>query len=617
LEALLKKEERQDALVGLIIRNRVMSALEDGTKVAELLELAQGPYDSSEVARIAALAEYEKPEPLAYGVAGTLASYLALIFIVPGHGIGLTPEISAVLVITAGARLTWRLRQRGILRHAFREADADWQDVLEGRVLAPFLNQLKNALGGPRLELRMDPGGVPISIYGRDPELFVESMAMKAIASKTRTVNAGSLGISGPRGAGKSTILKKFDTRENREQDERDMRVLVSAPVDYDAREFIIHLFGQLCAVVVKEAPYLSPISKEASRHIEDLNYLNTYSTGWTSTLTPTALFNIARQIGKQRVEQAVGLPELVARFREFAGRMADWNQSREGRLEGRVIICIDEMDKIRESDRAVGFLNDIKAIFDVRGCLYLVSLSDDAMTVLAEKTPAIRTAFDSTFDELISVGTMTYAEAEKLLDQRVISVVPRPFLALCHVLAGGVPRELIRAVRDLIQVTDGLPPDEQTLVKVSQGLAKSKLGALRQGAIQQLSRSGAPGVMLAPLHNPDWPGLTPPEITAAALDLVNAARDVDNEEWKHMCQDAIVALSFYSTLIEVFCYRPDDVSKALVLTPGGLIDDSAIELIDGLAIARHAMRTNSDDAHVLLEEYRLRNQIGNGHGTQ
>jgi hypothetical protein len=395
------------------------------------------------------------------------------------------------------------------------------------------------------------------------------------------------------------------------------MRVLVSAPVDYDAREFIIHLFSQLCAVVVKEAPYLSPISIEASRHIEDLNYLNTYSTGWASTLTPTALFNIARQIGKQRVEQAAGLPELVARFREFAGRMADWNQSQDGRVEGRVIICIDEMDKIRESDRAVGFLNDIKAIFDVRGCLYLVSLSDDAMTVLAEKTPAIRTAFDSTFDELISVGTMTYAEAEKLLDQRVISVVPRPFLALCHVLAGGVPRELIRAVRDLIQVTDGLPPDEQTLAKVSQGLAQSKLGALRQGAIQQLSRSGAPGVMLAPLHNPDWPGLTPPEITAAALDLVSAARDVDNEEWKHMCQDAIVALSFYSTLIEVFCYRPDDVAKALVLTPDGLIDDSAIELIDGLAIARHAMRTNSEDAHGLLEEYRLRNQIGNGYGTQ
>ena len=85
-------------------------------------------------------------------------------------------------------------------------------------------------------------------------------------------------------------------------------------------------------------------------------------------------------------------------------------------------------------------FLNGIKAIFDVPGCLYLVSVSEDAMAIFASQTPAIKTAFDSAFDEITRVDPMTFEEARELLDLRVTGV-PLPFLALCHVLAGGVPR--------------------------------------------------------------------------------------------------------------------------------------------------------------------------------
>ena len=117
------------------------------------------------------------------------------------------------------------------------------------------------------------------------------------------------------------------------------------------------------------------------------------------------------------------------------------------------MIIGIDEVDKIRDSDRAEAFLNDIKAIFGVPGCLYLVSLSEDAMAGFARRTPSIRTTFDSAFDELVPVGPMTYRHSEQLLFKRVTGV-PRPFIALCHVLAGGLPRDLVRAARALIEVT-------------------------------------------------------------------------------------------------------------------------------------------------------------------
>ena len=103
------------------------------------------------------------------------------------------------------------------------------------------------------------------------------------------------------------------------------------------------------------------------------------------------------------------------------------------------MVISIDEVDKIRDSDRAEAFLNDIKAIFGVPGCLYLVSLSEDAMAGFARRTPSIRSTFDSAFDELVPVGPMTYRHSEQLLFKRVTGV-PRPFIALCHVLAGGLP---------------------------------------------------------------------------------------------------------------------------------------------------------------------------------
>jgi hypothetical protein len=241
--------------------------------------------------------------------------------------------------------------------------------------------------------------------------------------------------------------------------------VTVAAPVDYDACEFITHLFTELCTRVAAEASPQDRIAPQTQRHLEDLRFQRTYSSSWGPTLTAASFLSFAWSRGRERAEQPAGLPALVAQFRAYSQRVAEWNwdrnrdrsqvsnraqgqrpvqgQGQEG--VGRVIICIDEMDKVRDSDRAEQFLNNIKAIFDVPGCLYLVAISEDAMTVFASQTPAIRTAFDTAFDEIISVPPMEFPDARQLLQLRT-TAVPLPFLALCHVLAGGVPSELVRA---------------------------------------------------------------------------------------------------------------------------------------------------------------------------
>jgi hypothetical protein len=605
-DELLGQQDWPDDQVEKGVRQDVRAAVR--APANELLSSAQESREKLDGARSAAARELGRPELAGWGIAGALAAYLVLFLSRPGSGTGLAPGIITVLAIALGTRVAWRLRLRYRHWSYVAEAEGRWRIVLGENVLGPFLIKQKNFRLGERLELKMTAAAIPAASYGRDPELAVTSTAMRNVAATARTIASGSIGTSGPRGAGKSTILNKFDTRADPRKPEQDIRVNVAAPVDYNAREFIIHLFSELCKKVQAEATPLSPMAVETRRRLNELRFLHTYSSSWGSTLQPTAIINLTGSIGKVRAEQPAGLPAIVAEFRAYSERAAEWNQSREARAEGRVIICIDEMDKIRDSNRAEQFLNDIKAIFDVPGCLYLVAISEDAMTVFASQTPAIRTAFDSAFDEIISVAPMTFTEAQDLLDLRVTGI-PRPFLALCQVLAGGVPRELIRAARALIHVAGVLGSEPPHLPRVTRRLVKVRCEVMRQEAILQLGRSGASDGILLPLHRPHWPGggpgdLTPDDLEKAAVELNGAAAAQGNDEWTKMCQDVAVALSFYATVIELFAERPGRVVIAL--------KHKRYPLIDDLAITRHAMRMNSELAQALLAKYRADYQAGN-----
>jgi hypothetical protein len=417
--------------------------------------------------------------------------------------------------------------------------------------------------------------------------------------------HSGSLGVSGPRGVGKSTILQFFGTDAAADHS-KDLRLVVPAPVDYEPREFIIHLFSQLCEAVPHGPADRSAIATETRRHLEQLRYLRTYTTNWSASITPRSFLNLARGYAKERAEQPVTLPELVDHLRGYSARVAAWQQATSG-AGGRVVIGIDEVDKIRDSDRAEAFLNDIKAIFGVPGCLYLVTLSEDAMADFARRTPSIRSTFDSAFDELVPVGPMTYRHSEQLLFKRVTGV-PRPFTALCHILAGGLPRDLVRAARALIDVTPA--HGEKTLPDTASFLVRRELESLRQASIRQLAENAGPGPLLAALHDRQWPGTMPAQFTDAAIQLAGAARDAESDAARQMCQELVVSLSFYATILEAFSPAAQD---RLVTC----LKDQDHAIIDDLAAARYAMRVNAALAHRLLEQYRQHNGIGQGHGVK
>jgi hypothetical protein len=81
--------------------------------------------------------------------------------------------------------------------------------------------------------------------------------------------------------------------------------------------------------------------------------------------------------------------------------------------------------------------LNDIKAIFGIDRCFFLVSVSEDAIASFERRGMPFRDAFDSAFDEIIAVHPLDFRDATRLLRRRVIGS-SLPFEALSYCLSGG-----------------------------------------------------------------------------------------------------------------------------------------------------------------------------------
>ncbi|MGP4010915.1 hypothetical protein [Streptomyces sp. 4N124] len=133
--------------------------------------------------------------------------------------------------------------------------------------------------------------------------------------------------------------------------------------------------------------------------------------------------------------------PEIVTDFLNFLVRVVQ---------ECHVVIAIDELDKIKDGDSAQDFLNDIKGIFEAPGCFFLVSVSEDAAGNFERRGAPFRDVFDSAFDDMVTMDRLGLADARKILYGLLLGWT-EPFIGLCYVLSGGLPRDLHRSARGVI----------------------------------------------------------------------------------------------------------------------------------------------------------------------
>ncbi|NGO77743.1 hypothetical protein G6045_19055 [Streptomyces sp. YC504] len=132
--------------------------------------------------------------------------------------------------------------------------------------------------------------------------------------------------------------------------------------------------------------------------------------------------------------------PALVEEFRDLLTEIADTL----ARRKQRVLIGIDEVDRLGSDAQALAFLAEIKAILGVRHVYYLISVAEDVGAAFVRRGLPHRDVTDSSLDDIIHVEACTLTEAKTILDKRSEDHTPHTAL-LAHSLSGGLLRDLLR----------------------------------------------------------------------------------------------------------------------------------------------------------------------------
>jgi hypothetical protein len=118
------------------------------------------------------------------------------------------------------------------------------------------------------------------------------------------------------------------------------------------------------------------------------------------------------------------------------------------------VVIAIDELDKMKTDEDALAFLNQLKVLFPIENCSFIVSVSEHAWARFEHRGLPFRDAFDSSFDEVVLVPPLRPNESRDLLKRRNAEITDVQAL-FCHCLSGGLPRDLLRAARSLAETAE------------------------------------------------------------------------------------------------------------------------------------------------------------------
>jgi hypothetical protein len=341
-----------------------------------------------------------------------------------------------------------------------------------------------------------------------------------------------------------------------------------------------------------------------ASNLLEDITYQQSYARGW-SLGAGFGSMQGGISADTSLARQTMTYPELVSRLRGLLS-LAAQNYD--------VVIGIDELDKLESGPTADRFLNELKAMFGVPGTYFLVSVSEDAMSRFERRGLPFRDVFDSTFDEIVRVQPLSLGEAQQLLDKRVVGL-PLIYSGLCHVLSGGLPRDLIRTARRLVEIHDreGHP---DTLGALTGTLLGEELG-MKADAVRFAARTESPPEPLL-ANFVDWlgkfrnAGADPAELVRlceeieelATTRLPAANLDADGRTRRSSVLRMGLELACYgyfaATVLEVFHdgLTPTDIR----LAADGTADEPALE---ALAQAHAGFVVNPNTAWFGINSYR------------
>ena len=329
-------------------------------------------------------------------------------------------------------------------------------------------------------------------------------------------------------------------------------------------------------------------LRKMALEQLAETRFLQTHTSGWSGKLSLPLKGEAGRTWSTQRAEQQLTHPEIVEKLRLFAELSSE--VLRENGVIDRMVIAIDELDKIGEPEKAQQFINDIKGVFGVPGCLFFVSVSDDAVHNFEQRGLGVRDAFDSAFSEMVRLEHFTLNESRQWVASRVAGVTEQ-FCYLLHCLSGGLPRDLHRYTVEVIDVAARV--HEPSLAVVAETLVRKDLSSKVHALVAHLGGLEASSEQLAFVAK-----LLAVRDTENVLELGRMARELVHEteadsvnridllRWNAGC-----SALFCATVLEVFV---DDLAR-----------EALTEEFHGLALARRQMQAQPHLAWQRIVDFR------------
>jgi AAA domain len=312
-------------------------------------------------------------------------------------------------------------------------------------------------------------------------------------------------------------------------------------------------------------------------------------------------------------------LPELVGHIRRFMQDISsDFSNSSHA-----IIVGIDEIDRIGSLDHAEKFIGEIKAIFGVEKCFFLVSVAEDVGSVFAQRATAGRSILENAFDDIVIVAPLDFEETRDLLLKRVPGFTDS-FAYLVHALSGGLPRELIRVTRRLVDVNQELSGSSRQprLENLTIALVKEELVEAIRATRSQLSRltlhGGWPSFFedlrsaSVSLHHAspfsvqdsyyiikELSELTVPEIPKEETGKWSSP-NTDEDRARRVAADFVAFSYFGITVIDAFSEKFFDFQRVQKATARGSVGS-----YEELSVARAELTVSSETSRVMLHQFR------------
>lgn len=453
-----------------------------------------------------------------------------------------------------------------------------------------------------------------------DSKFHIMTETGHRLARLFRDLDGGSLALAGARGTGKSDLIEAFVSGYYHENGVYPrVAVVMSAPTEYAPRDFVLQLFAEACEATRRfvSRPESGSLSKSPRRldesareRLAEIRYLQSMSSEVGGTVTvPFASTGLKE--ARNLTQQALTYPEIVRKFRTFLEDLAaNLVGIGDNQVAVPVLIAIDELDRMGSAENARTFLNEVKGIFNVRGCRFVVSVSDETLETFELAGFPLDLVVDRAFDEVVHMGYLDLDAVSRLLVRRVTPPFPEPFVALCYCMSGGIARDAIRAARAVAGIgrdTNSRRPDEtkpenqlhyDTLSDVTVELVIEEAKTALRWARNRLIRCGVEPAATDWLRRLEWWEALPSDPRGVQDRLLRITAwsppaDQSNEVGV-VCNRLHTLVYYLVTLLDVFTSNAG-LQRRLI--------DSVV--LERFARSRRALRLNDRLARTLLQEVR------------